>query len=191
MNFRKASKTAGIILLYAGLLLLLVSFISQLQVSRSKGSGSLLKGESRTALRSLELLPFQEMKVTATVEEGGALTVYLLETNNIFASSNETNCTSNSTALQEFLEQNPDRIIWKDQIENGEYERSYFSTRFMNAVVVFHNPTSEIAHLHYEEGLKFFGSTDETRYVAVCATPLGALLILPWQVNQWKQRKKK
>ncbi|PVX23196.1 MAG: hypothetical protein CW716_12690 [Candidatus Bathyarchaeum sp.] len=191
MKFRKVAKKAGIVLLYVGLLLLLVSFISQLQVNRSSGGGSLLKGESRTALRSLELCPFQEMEVTAKVEEGGVLTVYLLETDNIFASSNETSWTSNSTALQEFLEQNPDRIIWKDQIENGEYERSYFSTKFMNAVVVFHNPTSEIAHLQYEGELKFFGSTDETRYVAVCATPLGALLILPWQVNQWKQRKKK
>ena len=191
MKFQKIAQKAGIVLLYAGLLLLLVSFISQIQISHSSGSGSLYQGESKTAVRSLQLSPLQEMEVTSTVEDGKVLTVYLLETDNIFASSNKTTWASNSTALQEFLEQNPDRIICEDQIEDGHYERSFFSTRFMNAVVVFYNPASEITCLQYEGSSRFFGSTDETRSIAVCTTPLGALLVLPWQISQWKQRKNK
>jgi len=191
MKFWRIARKGGIVLLYAGLFLLLFSFISQLQMSRSSGGGSLFQGESKTAGSSRQLLPFQEMEVTATVEDGGVLTVYLLETDNAFPSSNKTNWTSNSTALQEFLEQNPDRIIWEDQIENGHYERSYFTARFMNAVVVFYNPASEIAYLQYEGSLRFFGSTDESRCVGACTTPLGTLLVLPWQVSQWKQRKNK
>jgi hypothetical protein len=191
MRFWKIARKGGLVLLYAGLLFLLISFISQLQISRSRGSGSLYQGESKTAVCSWQLLPFQEMEVAATVEDGGVLTVYLLEADNIFASSNKTSWTSNSTALQEFLEQNPDRIIWEDQIENGHYERSYFSTRIMNAIVVFYNPASEIAYLQYEGSVRLFGSTDETRCIGACTTPLGVLLVLPWQVNQWKQRKDK
>jgi len=191
MKFWKTAKKGGIVLLYAGLVLLLFSFISQLPTRRSNGGGSLSQGESKTVGSSMQLLPFQKMEVTATVEDGGVLTVYLLETDNTFPSSNKTNWTSNSTALQEFLEQNPERIIWEDQIENGRYERSYFTAGFMDAVVVFYNPASEIAHLQYEGSVRFFGSTDETRCIGACATPLGVLLVLPWQVSQWKQRKNK
>jgi hypothetical protein len=191
MKFWKVARKGGIVLLYAGLVLLLFSFVSQLQINRCSVGGSLFEGESKTAVSLWRLLPFQEMEVTAIVEDGGVLTVYLLETDNTFPSSNKTDWKSNSTALQEFLEQNPERIVWEDQIENGHYERSYFATRCMDAVVVFYNPASQVAHFQYEGSSSFFGSTDETRCIGACATPLGLLLVLPWQVNSWKQRKNK
>ncbi|MCW4035206.1 MAG: hypothetical protein NWF03_07565 [Candidatus Bathyarchaeota archaeon] len=122
---------------------------------------------------------------------GGSLTVYLLETDTVFPSSNETSWASNSTALQEFLEENPEKILLEDQIGDENYTQSYFSTRFMSTVVVLYNPDSETVHVLYEGTLRFFGSTDETRNIAVCATPLGAVLSVPWWTDQWKQRKNK
>jgi hypothetical protein len=131
MNFWKIARKGGIVLLYAGLILLLASFISQLQIQRSIESGHLFEGEYRAEMRPCELWPFQELRMNVTAI-GGGFTVYLLETGTVFPSSNETSWASNSTALQEFLEENPEKIILEDQIEEGQYIRSYFSTRLMN-----------------------------------------------------------
>jgi hypothetical protein len=96
------------------------------------------------------------------------------------------------TDLQEFLEEHPDQIVWEDQVENGNYKRSYFPTRAMNATVVFCNPKSEIAYLDYKVTLQIsLGPADQVRSIAACTTPLGALMVLPWQVNLRKQRKHK
>jgi hypothetical protein len=184
----KLGKT-GIVLLHVGLLLLLVSFISQLQIHRSTESGPLFQGECRAEMRPKTVWPFQELKLNVT--KVGSLTVYLLETDNVFPSSNKTSWASNSTSFQLFLKENPEKIILEDQIEDEQYIWSYFSTRFMNAVVVFYNPDSEVVHFLYEGSSSFFGYTNETRNMAVCALPLGAVLSLPWWSGQWKQRKNK
>jgi hypothetical protein len=190
VKFGKTVSNGGIVLLHIGLLLLLVSLISQLQIQRSLESGHLFGREYKAEMRPCELWPFQELKMNVTAI-GGGFTVYLLETDIVFPSSNETSWASNSTALQLFLKENPEKIILEDQIEEGQYIRSYFSTKFMTAVVVFYNPNSEVVLLHYEGTLRFFGSTNETRNIAVCAMPLGAVLSVPWWTDQWKQRKNK
>lgn len=183
---------AGIVLIHVGLILLLLSFISQLLTFGSNGSGSLSQGEIKTAGGSLQLCPLQELDVTVTVEEGGFLTVYLLETNNDFYyNTPRLDWTDNSTAFQEFLTEHPDRIRWEDQVENGHYNRGFFSTRFMDATAVFYNPTQEIAYLNYKRDVNLLGQVDTTRTMALYAIPLGVLLALPWQVNLWKQRKHK
>ena len=190
MNLWKKAVKGGVILLYIGLLLLLISFISQIRIKRSIESGPLFEGEYKAEMRPCELWPFQELKMNVT-KIGGGLTVYLLETDTVFPSSNITSWASNSTALQPFLKENPEKILLEDQIGDENYTQSYFFTRFINTVVVLYNPNSETVHLLYEGTLRFFGSTDETRSIAVCATPLGVVLSVPWWAGQWMERKDK
>lgn len=183
---------AGIVFIHAGLILLLFSFISQLLTFGSNGSGSLSQGEIKTAGSSLQLCPLQELDVTVAVEEGGFLTVYLLETDNDFYyNALRLDWTDNSTAFQEFLTDHPDQIIWEDRVENRYYNRGLFSTRFMDATVVFYNPTQEIAYFNYKRDVNLLGPVDTTRTIALYATPLGILLALPWQINVWNKKKHK
>jgi hypothetical protein len=182
---------AGIVLVHIGLILLLFSFISQ-GMGGCNGSGSLFQGEIRTVGRLLELCPLQELEVAATVEEGGFIIGYLLETNcNFSYNTLRLDWTDNATAFQEFLMEYPDLVIWEEQIENGQYSKGFFSTRFIDATVVFYNPKQEIAYLTYEVDVNFLGPVDTTRNMALCAIPLGVLLALSRQLNMWKQRKHK
>ena len=75
----------GTILIAIGLVLLIVSILSQIQVSGLRAGGSLSQGQTRTAFGPWHLSPLQEMEVEVTVEEGGVLKVYLLETDNEFS----------------------------------------------------------------------------------------------------------
>ncbi|MFA5364851.1 MAG: hypothetical protein WC325_06690 [Candidatus Bathyarchaeia archaeon] len=184
----------GIVLLHVGLVLLLLSFISHVVMGYCSGSGSLFQGQIKTAGHSFQLCPLlQELEVTATAfEKGGSLTVYLLETDNDFSyNTMMLNWTDNSTAFQEFLREHPDKILWEDQIENGFYKRSFVATKSMNVTAVLYNPQPEMVTITYKINESIIGHTDATRTMSFCATPLGVLFVLPWQLDLWKQRKHK
>jgi len=98
---------------------------------------------------------------------------------------------ANATDLQEFLDANPNLIIWEYNLENETFERSYTPTKVINATLVFHNPSSD------EEAKVDFGVTlistvapgEKVRNIAYWAAPIGVVLAIPWLVNMWKERK--
>ena len=181
----------GTVLIAISLALLLVSLIPQLQLSTAKGSMPIPPEQVQIAFNSQNLNPQQEVQVAVTVE--GTLTVYLLEISIELQFANGTfDYGFNSTDLQEFLSEHPDRIIWEPEVENGDYKRSYTPTRVMNAAVVFYNPSSETAYVEYDVALKSsLAPRDKVRTIAYWAAPTGIILATPWFLNVWKQRKQK
>lgn len=181
----------GTTLIAISLALLLVSIIPQLQISGVEGYVPLLPEQVQIAFDSQNLNPQQEVELAVTVE--GTLKVYLLEisvelqfVNGIFDYG------FNLTDLQELLEEHPDRIIWEREVENSYYKQSYIPTRIMNATVVLYNPSSEIAYVEYDVTLKSgLAPGDKVRNIAYWAAPIGIILVIPWLLNFWKQRKHK
>jgi hypothetical protein len=137
------------------------------------------------------LNPQQELEVAVTVE--GTLTVYLLELNIEFEFSPETGFIQrfNSTDMKQILQENRDLIIWEHEVENGDYKRSYTPTRVMNATVIVYNPSdSETADLEHSVSLQSsLAPGDKVRTIAYFAAPIGVILMIPWLVNLWKERK--
>jgi hypothetical protein len=181
----------GTVLIAISLALLLVSFIPSIQMHTSEGSGSLGPGGINILLNAQSFNPQQEIEVAVTVE--GTVTVYLLEINLElnFRPDAGFGYNFNSTDLQEFLEEHPDQVIWKHEVENGDYKRSYTPTRVMNASLIAYNqPDSEIAYLEYNVALQSgLAPKDKVRNIAYWAAPIGIILALPWLLNMWKQRK--
>ena len=181
----------GTTLIVISLALLLVSIIPQLQISGVEGYVPLLPEQVQIAFDSQNLNPQQEVELAVTVE--GTLKVYLLEISVEFQFVNGTfDYGFNLTDLQELLEEHPDRIIWEREVENSYYKQSYIPTRIMNATVVLYNPSSEIAYVEYDVTLKSgLAPGDKVRNIAYWAAPIGIILVIPWLLNFWKQRKHK
>jgi hypothetical protein len=180
----------GTVLIAISLALLLVSLIPQINLATSKGANPVSPKQVSTT-NSQVLSPQQEVQVAVTVE--GTITVYLLEINVEFQFVNGTfEYRFNAADLQELLEEQPDRVIWEREVENGDYERSYTPTRVINATLVFYNPSSETVYVEYDVALKSsLAPGDKVRTIAYCAAPIGIILALPWLLNVWKQRKNK
>jgi hypothetical protein len=181
----------GTTLIAISLALLLVSLIPQIQMHRSEGGGPLSPGGVRILFNQENLNPQQELDVAVTVE--GTVTVYLLELNIELEFSPDTGFTQrfNSTDLQQILQENRDLIIWEDPIENGDYKRSYTPTRVMNTTLIIYNPSdSESVYLEHHVALKSsLAPGDKVRTIAYFAAPIGVILMIPWLVNMWKERK--
>jgi hypothetical protein len=180
------------------LALLLVSIIPQPQLSATEGRTPLLPDQLSIVFNPGALTPQQELHLAFTVE--GTLKVYLLEINVELQFVNDIfdygfNLTDfdygfNLTDLQELLEEQPDRIIWEREVEDGDYKRSYTPTRIMNTTVVFYNPSSEITLVEYNVALRSsLAPGEKVQNIAYCAAPIGIILAIPWFVNSWKQRK--
>jgi len=137
------------------------------------------------------LNPQQELEVAVTAD--GPLTVYLLEINIELEFSPNTGFVQrfNETDLQQILQENRDLIIWEDTVENGDYRRSYTPTRIMNATAVLYNqPDSESVYVEHDVALKSsLAPGDKVRTIAYFAVPIGVILMIPWLVNMWKERK--
>ena len=181
----------GTTLIAISLALLLVSIIPELQLSTTEGSMHISPEQLNIVFNPRGFNPQQEVQVAVTVE--GTLKVYLLEINVEVQFVNGTfDYGFNLTDLQELLEEQPDRIIWEDQVENGNYKRSYSPTRVMNATLVFYNPSSETASVEYDVALKSsLAPGDKVRTIAYWAAPIGLVLAMPWLLNSWKQRKQR
>jgi hypothetical protein len=181
----------GTTLIAISLALLLVSLIPQIQMHSSEGGGRLPPGGIMILFNQPNLNPQQELEVAVTVE--GTLTVYLLELNIEFEFSPETGFIQrfNSTDMKQILQENRDLIIWEHEVENGDYKRSYTPTRVMNATVIVYNPSdSETADLEHSVSLQSsLAPGDKVRTIAYFAAPIGVILMIPWLVNLWKERK--
>lgn len=181
----------GTTLIAISLALLLVSLIPQIQMHTSEGGGRLPPRGIMILFNQPNLNPQQELEVAVTVE--GALTVYLLELNIELEFSPDTGFIQrfNSTDLQQILQESRDLIIWEHEVENGDYKRSYTPTRVMNATVIVYNPSdSETADLEHSVSLQSsLAPGDKVRTIAYFAAPIGVILMIPWLVNLWKDRK--
>jgi len=181
----------GTTLIAISLALLLVSLIPQIQMMSSEGSGRLPPGGMQILFYQQNLNPQQELEVAVTAD--GPLTVYLLEINIELEFSPNTGFVQrfNETDLQQILQENRDLIIWEDTVENGDYRRSYTPTRIMNATAVLYNqPDSESVYVEHDVALKSsLAPGDKVRTIAYFAVPIGVILMIPWLVNMWKERK--
>ncbi len=181
----------GTTLIAISLALLLVSLIPQIQMSSSTGSGPLSPGGMRILFHQKNLNPQQELDVAVTVD--GTIIVYLLELDIVVDFNPDAGFVQrfNVTDLQELLEEQPDKVIWEHEVENGDYKRSYTPTRVMNATLIVYNPPdSEIAYLDHSVSLQSsLAPGDKVRTIAYWTTPIGLILAMPWLVNIWKERK--
>jgi len=176
----------GTVLIAISLALLLVSLIPQINLGTSAGRMPVLP-EQVFATGSRVLTPQQGFQVKVTVE--GTINVYLLEVGSEEPYS-ESMLFADAAELQEFLEANPNLIIWDYNLEDGYFERYYAPTKVMNATLVFYNPSSADAILDYEVTLtSTVAPGEKVRNIAYWAAPIGIILALPWLLNMWKQRK--
>jgi len=180
----------GTVLIAISLALLLVSLIPPINLMILGGRTPPISPERVFATNSQVLNPQQGVQVKVTVE--GTINLYLLEVGNgqIFPGAGGM-VFANATDLLEFLDANPDLIIWKkENLENESFERSYTPTKVMSATLVFYNPSSDEAIVDYEVTLiSTVAPGEKVRNIAYWITPIGIILAIPWFVNSWKQRK--
>jgi hypothetical protein len=180
---------AGTVLIAISLALLLVSLIPQINLMTSGGSMP-FSPEEVFVTNPRVLDPQQGLEIKVTVE--GTINIYLLEVSNgqlypgtggmVFA---------NATDLLEFLDTNPEQIIWEYNLEDETLEKSYTPTKVISATLVFYNPSSEKeAIVDYEVTLiSTVAPGDKVRNITYWIAPIGIILAIPWLVNIWKQRK--
>jgi len=180
----------GTVLIAISLALLLVSLIPQINLMIFRG-GMPLSPEQVYVTNSQVLNPQQGVQVKVTVE--GTINVYLLEvSNNQLYPESGGMAFANATDLQEFLDANPDLIIWEYNLEDESFEKSYTPTKVMRATLVFYNPSSDEAIVDYEVTLiSSVAPGGKVRTIAYFAAPIGIILAMPWLLNVWKQRKQK
>jgi len=177
----------GTVLIAISLALLLVSIIPQINLAASVGVMPVASDQVYT-ISYRALTPQQGFQVEVTVE--GAINVYLLEVGSEEPYPGVSMLFDNATELQEFLDANPDLIIWEYKLENGNFDHYYTPTKVMNATLVFHNPGLDDATVDYAVILtSTVAPGEKVRNIALGTTPIGIVLALPWLVNIWKQRK--
>jgi hypothetical protein len=179
----------GTVLIAISLALLLVSLIPQINLMIFRG-GMPLSPELIYVTNSQVLNPQQGVQVKVTVE--GTINVYLLEVDSDQLYSEAGMVFANATDFQEFLDTNPDMIIWEYNLEDESFERSYTPTKVMRATLVFYNPSSDEAIVDYEVTLiSRVAPGEKVRNITYFAAPIGIILTIPWFLNVWKQRKQK
>jgi len=180
----------GTVLIAVSLALLLVSLIPQINLVSFSASMGVPPGMVQ-ATSSRVLNPQQGIEIRATIE--GTVSLYLLEVSSgeIFPGTGGPIFSANATDLLEFLDANPDLIIWDYTLEDETFEGSYTPTKIMNATLVFHNPSlDEDARVDYDLSLiSTVAPGEKVRNIAYWAAPIGFVLAIPWLVNMWKQRK--
>jgi hypothetical protein len=180
----------GTVLIAVGLALLLVSLIPQINLVSFSASTGVSPGMVR-ATSSRVLNPQQGIRIRATIE--GTVNLYLLEVSSgqIFPGTGGPIFSANATDLLEFVDANPNLIIWNYTLENESFERSYIPTKFVNATLVFHNPSlDEEAKVDFDLTLlSTVAPGEKVRNIAYWAAPIGVVLAIPWLVNMWKERK--
>jgi len=180
----------GTTLIAISLALLLVSLIPQIDLITYEDSTSVSPEQVYTT-GSQGLNPQQGFQLKVTVE--GTLKVYLLDVGSEKPHPETGMFFADAAELQEFVDSNPNRIIWEDDLDDDYFDRYYIPTRVMNATLVFYNPSdSETTLVEYDVTLKSsLAPGDKVRTIAYCAAPIGIILAIPWLLNVWKQRKQK
>ncbi len=180
----------GTVLVAIGLALLLVSLIP----SSNQG---LTEGRMIVTSDNVHIVPIQaltpQLGLQLSISAEGTLDIHLLETSYLELIFEIDNVTMSSTSdFEEFLEANPNLVLWNKQITDESYEREYFPPRILNATLVLSTQSSDIVTVDYRVDLTTtIAPGNKLRNIAIWATPIGLILAIPWLVNLWKQRKQK
>ncbi len=176
----------GTVLIAISLALFIVSFIPQINLATSAGMMPVAPEQVYTNTQSLA--PQQGFRVNVTAED--SINVYLLEVGSDEPYPVMHTLFVDAVELQEFLDANPELILWEYKLENGYSDRYFTPTKVMNVTLVFYNPTSDQVTVEYEATLTSSVAPGEKVWnIALWTTPIGIILALPWLVNSWKQRK--
>ncbi len=180
----------GTVLVAIGLALLLVSLIP----SSNQG---LTEGRMIVTSDNVHIVPIQaltpQLGLQLSVSAEGTLDIHLLETSYqelVLETGNVTPL--NTSDFEEFLDANPNFILWNKQITDESYEREYFPPRILNTTLVLSTQSSDIVTVDYRVDLTTtIAPGNKLRNIALWITPIGLVLAIPWLVNLWKQRKHK
>ncbi|PVX25527.1 MAG: hypothetical protein CW691_04380 [Candidatus Bathyarchaeum sp.] len=177
----------GTVLVAISLALILVSLIPQLDLLNYQVTRE-LSPEQVFASGSQALSPQQGFGLKVTTED--TINIYLLEISNQDPLPEVNLLFDNATELQEFLDANPELIIWENNLENEQFEESFTPTKVVDVTLVFYNPTSEVVTVDYELTLtSSVAPKEKVQNISLWTTLIGIILAIPWLVNRWKQRK--
>jgi hypothetical protein len=196
----------GTVLIFISLALFLVSLLPP----RSMGNGSGITAVPAETFSPLNQMPpfsgpltsYYQRTVTPQngmeleLSSNGTITAYILEvgTMTLFNQSEQYMHVPdlNITALDEFLDSHPDVIGWQHEVGNEPVEYTYIPTKIANMTVVFSNPSSENVTVYYSYQLSSsLAPSDKVQNVAFLAAPIGIVLVIPWFLDFWTQRKHK
>jgi hypothetical protein len=184
----------GTVLLSIGLALLLVSLIPSTQRGSFHSSNSIYHSW-RILWRGSNLTPQQGLRISVTAND--TLNVYLLEVDSIAITSwiREHYSGSidwlNATYFDEFLEENPESVVWQKDTHDGRVEYEYNPTKITNATFIISNPGSKLVTYQYEFSIiGYVAPATKVRTLTQWIMPIGLLLALPQIVDLYKTRKK-
>lgn len=196
----------GTVLVSISLALFLVSFLPPQRVGYGSGVTEVPAG-TFSPLNNMppSMAPFHSYyERTVTPQQGmeleissnGTITAYILEvgTMTLFNQSEQQMHVPdlNITALDVFLDDHPDAIGWQHDVGNEPVEYTYIPTKITNMTVIYSNPSSENVIVSHSYQLdSFLAPSDKVLNVAFFATPLGIVLMMPWFLDFWSQRKHK
>ena len=178
----------GTVLIAISLALLLVSIIPQINLAASVGVMPVASDEVYS-ISYRALTPQQGFQVEVTVE--GTLNVYFLEVGPEEPQPGVGMLFADATELLEFLEANPDLVIWESgELVDEDFDHYFTPTKVMNATLVFYNRGLDDATVDYAVILtSTVAPGEKVRNIALWTTPIGLILAVPWLANLWKQRK--
>ena len=180
----------GTVLVAVGLALLLVSLIPSSNQSLTEGRIIVTSNEAHI-VQIQALTPQLGLQLSISAE--GTLDIYLLEISYqelMFEIGNVPPL--NTSDFEEFLDANPNLILWNKQITDESYEREYFPPRILNTTLVLSTQSSDFVPVDYSVDLTTtIAPGNKLRNIAIWITPIGLILAIPWFVNLWKQRKQK
>jgi len=190
-RWKKILGRIGKIVVIVSLVLLLVTVWPKISIRTTEGYWTLSPEQTRIGFNQQHFMQQQELKISVTVHDD-FLKVYLLDMSVEYNFIKEANNKFNATTLQQFLTEHPDQVLWERDVEKGQYEWRYTTTRIMDATIVFYNPTSENSVVGYKVLVySSLAPGDTVQKLAFCATLIGLILMLPWFLTSWKQRKNK
>jgi hypothetical protein len=196
----------GTLLISISLALFLVSFLPPQHLGNGSGVTAVPAGTFSplnqmppfsgplTSYYERTVTPQQGMKLE--LSSNGTITAYILEvdTMTLFNQSEQYMHAPdlNITALDEFLDAHPDAIGWQHEVGNAPVEYTYIPTKITNMTVIYANPSSEKVTVSHSYTLNsFLAPSDKVRNIAFCAAPIGIVLLMPWLLDFWTQRKHK
>lgn len=186
----------GMVILMTGLAVGLVSLIPSVQMTPSSSSENAYVPPERYNYLNVYSRLTPQLGLHISVESNSSLSIYLLDvffaqfqnwtaswvkqqfpnftTPEIFSAS------YNVSALNAFLENHSDAVLWKaESVKNVSEE--FYPTTTSNATAIIANPSPELAQYTYE--ITFVTSLAPKAKVVLLSEiliPLGAVLAIPW-----------
>jgi hypothetical protein len=131
-------------------------------------------------------------------QANNSVTAYLLNVGGeyvqrwITSHFNDTQPASNRdiSILEEFLNNHPTSVAWRENFADTTLELQYAPTRVMNFTLIFSNPNTEIAKVKYSgKLLNFIVPSERALNPVKVLTPAGFILVLPWLDSTFKAKK--